>query len=217
MKISQALVIFLFLQVSSVFAETVERRDAGSAAAAKAQYMMKQIAAERDSLKAKNAQLEQDKEKLDKEILSLKDKIKSSNKQSDHKSKVIDQYKEHNEALKERIVQQRDRMEEIIEKFKAVVANLREVETEKTRLTGDVKNLDREVRACAKNNVMLFEAGLEALKQYESKGVWDAISQNEPVTGLKDVEIENLVQQYRHRMKQERYFNEKLAREDSQP
>ena len=218
MKRLSILIIVLSIITFDVLAETT-RRDSGGAsgaAAAKAQYMMRQIAAERDSLKTKNAHLETEKEKLEKEIASLKAKVKSSGKQNTHKSKIIDGYKEHNEALKERIVQQRERMEEIVEKFKATVVNLRQVEAAKTKLTGQVKNLDREVRSCAKNNVMLFEAGLEALDQYKNKGVWDSLSQSEPVTGLKEVEIQNLVQEYRHRMKQERYYNEMLAKEGSQ-
>ena len=35
------------------------------------------------------------------------------------------------------------------------------------------------------------------IDNYNNKGVWDSIVQNEPFTGIKQVEIENILQEYR--------------------
>jgi len=212
MKYSGILALLVTLIASDVFAET-ERRDPGSAAAAKAQYMLRQVAAERDALKSQNAQLEDEKEKLKKQLESLETKTKSTEGKNNYQEKLIERYKENDQVLRTRIDQQRERMEEVIEKFQEVVASLREVETRKTQLTAQVADLDREVRACAKNNVMLFETGLEVLGQYKNKGVWEAMSQKEPVTGLTKVTIQNLVRDYRQRMKEQKYSNESISSE----
>jgi chromosome segregation ATPase len=181
------------------------RRDEGSAAAAKAQYLLRQMASENDALKAQKAELEEEVSKQQGQVAALQSKIKSLEKNVGSKETVLARYKETDAALRDRIELQRSKMQEIIDKFKEVVATLREVEAERNKLTMDVTNLDREVRTCAENNVKLYESGLEVLNLYENKGVWDSLFQTDPVTALKQVEIENLVQDYRNRMQDEMY------------
>lgn len=60
---------------------------------------------------------------------------------------------------------------------------------------------------CEAKNLKLYEYSQELLQRYQKKGVWAALSQKEPVLGLKAVGIENLTQEYR----------EKLATQKIQP
>ncbi len=53
---------------------------------------------------------------------------------------------------------------------------------------------------CELKNGQLYTYGQEILDRYQRKGVWAALSQKEPVFGLKQVEIENVVQEYRLKM-----------------
>jgi chromosome segregation ATPase len=50
---------------------------------------------------------------------------------------------------------------------------------------------------CETKNLALYGYADELLQRYKSKGVWAALSQKEPVFGLKEVEVENVVQEYR--------------------
>lgn len=50
--------------------------------------------------------------------------------------------------------------------------------------------------SCEAKNLKLYEYGQELLKAYRRKGVWAALAQKDPVLGLKEVEIENVVQEY---------------------
>jgi chromosome segregation ATPase len=50
--------------------------------------------------------------------------------------------------------------------------------------------------SCEAKNVALYGYAEAVLDQYKRKGVWDALEQKNPVLGLKDVEIQNVVQEY---------------------
>jgi len=51
--------------------------------------------------------------------------------------------------------------------------------------------------SCEAKNGLLYQYGQEILARYQHKGVWAALKQKEPVLGLDRVEIENVVQEYR--------------------
>jgi|HubBroStandDraft_5_1064220.scaffolds.fasta_scaffold13019_2 DNA repair exonuclease SbcCD ATPase subunit len=50
--------------------------------------------------------------------------------------------------------------------------------------------------SCEAKNVALFGYAQQALQLYKKKGVWASLSQKEPVLGLKEVDVENVVQEY---------------------
>jgi chromosome segregation ATPase len=51
--------------------------------------------------------------------------------------------------------------------------------------------------SCEDKNLKLYGYADEVLTRYKNKGVWAAMSQKEPVLGLKEVDVENVVQEYR--------------------
>jgi DNA repair exonuclease SbcCD ATPase subunit len=54
--------------------------------------------------------------------------------------------------------------------------------------------------SCEDKNDQLYTWGQEVLDKYKNKGVWAAMAQREPVLRLKEVAIENTVQEYRLKM-----------------
>lgn len=59
---------------------------------------------------------------------------------------------------------------------------------------------------CSSRNAALFKIGNELLARYEGKGVFSILLEGEPVTQLKRVELENLIQDY-----QDKLLDEKIA------
>jgi chromosome segregation ATPase len=49
---------------------------------------------------------------------------------------------------------------------------------------------------CEAKNVKLYSYAVEVLQLYKKKGVWASLRQNDPVLGLKEVAVENVVQEY---------------------
>ena len=90
-------------------------------------------------------------------------------------------------------------MQKVVDKYKELVETLRQVETDRTQLQATAKTQATQIGTCTNDNIKLYELGLELADLYENKGVWAALVEKEPVTQLKRVELENRVQEYRHR------------------
>jgi chromosome segregation ATPase len=50
--------------------------------------------------------------------------------------------------------------------------------------------------SCEDKNLKLYSYAEAVLERYKNKGVWSALAQKEPVFGLKEVGVENVVQEY---------------------
>jgi DNA repair exonuclease SbcCD ATPase subunit len=50
--------------------------------------------------------------------------------------------------------------------------------------------------SCEDKNMKLYSYAEAVLQLYKNKGVWASLSQKEPVLGLKEVDVENVVQEY---------------------
>jgi len=49
---------------------------------------------------------------------------------------------------------------------------------------------------CENKNLKLYGYAQEVLQAYRKKGVWAALAQKDPVLGLKEVDVENVIQEY---------------------
>jgi chromosome segregation ATPase len=54
--------------------------------------------------------------------------------------------------------------------------------------------------SCEAKNLQLYEYSTELVQRYQKKGVWSALTQKEPVFGIKEVRIENVVQEYQEKL-----------------
>jgi chromosome segregation ATPase len=50
---------------------------------------------------------------------------------------------------------------------------------------------------CEAKNLKLYSYSQDLLQAYRKKGVWASLAQKEPVLGLKEVDVENVVQEYK--------------------
>lgn len=200
-----AIVILSLILISFNASAEVAARDPGSAAAAKAQMMLRQIAADRDALKTENASLQAEIEKLQKQVDSLKNEKKRLSSKINNAGQTIDKYSEVNEKLRERITKDRERTKEMIVKFKETVRTLKQVEQQRAQLDTNFTSVKQELSKCTKDNVELYNTNLELVDLYKEKSVWDALVQQEPVTQIGRVKIENIGQEYANKMQDFRF------------
>jgi len=190
-------------------AEVAKRAGGGDAAAmAKFQSMVQQVTGERDALqgeleKALAERVKSD-EKQKREIAVLTKTIEGLENNSDRSHDTLTRANEANTTLRERIKEQQERMQKLVEKYKELVENLRMVEADKSAAQTKVADQDRRLNDCSAKNTKLYQVNLELLDRYENKGVWDALLQLEPVTQLKRVEIESVVEEYKDKISQQR-------------
>ncbi len=197
--LSTMVAIFAALSISASFAA---KRDGGGGnanqmAMMKAQQMIQQYKAEADKANAELAKLRKENEDLAKQNTKLEKKIKNKQKELNYTAGSLNNYKEGYEKLTDRLVANQEKMQELIAKFRDTIKTLRITEVEKANTQANLKTTEDELLVCANHNVKLYSTNRELLSQYEEKGVWSALKQQEPMTGLSQVQIENMIQNYR--------------------
>jgi chromosome segregation ATPase len=190
------IVIISLIFIETSYAETVRRSSGEAAALAKAQVMMRQMSQEKLALESENQELRSQLDAIKKKISAIKNSKKRLAQRLDTSVNIIDRYKENSQALRDRISQDRERMQELIAKFKELIQAFRTVEFEKAQLKENITNTKKELLSCAENNVKLVDTNKDLLKLYVNKGVWESLSQAEPITQLSRVQVENLEQEY---------------------
>ncbi|MEK7322321.1 MAG: hypothetical protein AABZ84_04495 [Pseudomonadota bacterium] len=210
---SRYLCLFIGLLIMGfATAETTRRSgDVGQAALLQVQAQAQQIAAERDTLRAENAKLQEELDALKKDTTRLKADKSVLQQRMNATEGTVSRFKDANSEAADRLRDTQGRMDKLVEKYKELVGQLKEMETEKLRLqnTTDLRSTQlttqsAQLDSCAGDNLALYQLNLELLQQYRDKGVWDALKQREPVMGLGRVELENKVERYRIRLNQER-------------
>jgi chromosome segregation ATPase len=83
---------------------------------------------------------------------------------------------------------------------RATAGQLASRESELKQAKQDIEKSKAEGASCEAKNLQLYEYSQDLLGRYQKKGVWAALSQKEPVTGLKEVSVENVVQEYRDKL-----------------
>lgn len=202
--------IAVFALTGLAHAEPAKRSGGGAdqEALMRAQNQVREMAAERDALEADLKKIKDetaDKEIAQKKLLaSLNEKLMAAERSQTQLQNQNTRAQEGNESLRDKIKEQHDKMQKLVDKYKELVVALRQVEAERGELHANHTAQTRQLEVCETRNLKLYEAGLEVLDKYENKGVWDALLQSEPVTQLKRVELENLVQDYKYRMAAQR-------------
>jgi chromosome segregation ATPase len=167
------------------------KRDDGGSQSQKMQYLMRQMALERDALKAERS-------KLEKQLEEAKTTEARLNKR-------IDGLEEEMSALKTRLGESYNRIKDANGKLRDTRGELQEMTRNRNLLQSTLNQRDNELGVCMTHNVNLYKTGLEILDLYEKKDGWDAALQHEAITGLKSVEIENIIQEYTFRLEDEQH------------
>jgi chromosome segregation ATPase len=155
-------------------------------ALAKAQFMLRQATSEKADLQQQADALKQQVEMLSKELAAIK-AASGENKQkmAEKFNGTIELWKQHDAKNNEQLAALRTQLKEQAEQS-ALLQQRLQIQSDNFAL-------------CYGNNKQLFDLNRELLARYQQKGLLDAVSQKEPFTGIKAVEIENLVQDYRYR------------------
>jgi chromosome segregation ATPase len=119
---------------------------------------------------------------------ALEGKIKEINEISE---KLAESKKVHKENVQKH--------KEIIKKYDAEKKRLKE---EYESLDSEQKRVNREMERCKSNNQNLCKIAQDLVRRYQKKGLLDAVIVKEPLTKLKQVELEKYVQEYQEKIQQ---------------
>lgn len=117
------------------------------------------------------------------------------------------QWEKRNEADKEQQEQVRQAIDQWKAKVEELQASNREQKAKISELEGIVastksalENETAQHKGCREKNTKLAAISMELTNSYQQKGVVDVLTTSEPLTQLKKVELEKLVQEYQDRI-----------------
>jgi chromosome segregation ATPase len=98
----------------------------------------------------------------------------------------------------------KQRMNELVGRFRETATTLKEVEADRSKLHKDLDERNAAFDKCAENNLQLYEMTNAVLDRYEHVGLFTKTSAAEPFTRITRTRIENLVDDYRARAQENR-------------
>lgn len=171
--------------------------DAQQRALKRAQFMLRQLNNEKAALQGENEALAMKVTQLEGEVTRLGAELDQVQARSEA---LVERFTQRVESANERIRRTDERLVETTERYREAVSRLRDTEAERDRLRGALETVRRELADSESRNALLVDANLEMAELYEDKGFAEVLWEKEPVTGLREVQVENILQEYRLRV-----------------
>jgi len=169
------------------------------------QVLIQKLANDKATLERERAQLSRDKADLS----SARDALK---KDLDRQKREGSRSAKENEALKAEVAAAAEREQALKSELARNTTELQEARRVSEQLATRLSNQSStshywEARAgsCGQKNAKLVGINVELLDKYRAKSCSDAILEEEPFTGLRKTEMENLIQEYGDRAAKERF------------
>jgi chromosome segregation ATPase len=109
-----------------------------------------------------------------------------------------------NDALKTRLADTEKQLADSVALQRSTAQTLAQTESAKKQTEGELSGKVRDLQSCQTHNGSLYTLGREMMRKYRDKSCQDALAQAEPFTGLKKVEVENLLEIWRDRLDREK-------------
>lgn len=160
-------------------------------------------------------QFAQEKASLEKDKSDLTQKVDDLTKQSESARQDATQLERKRSSLTRELATAKDEAAVLQEKLRlsetahAELAVLHKRESEKNQkqvglLQAALAQRGQALGSCQTKNGRLYELNREILAQYHDKGFLDALVQADPLTGIKSVQVENILEEYRDKLDAQR-------------
>lgn len=194
------MVLLILLALSSATSVAQEARRPAGDASVRLQQQVQQLASERTALQSENVRLKEQVARLEKDATALATEKESLARRAGTAESKVSKAEAGRQSTSSRLEATESRLNEVVEKYRELAEQLRKVEAERNELARQAAADGQGLRSCAQKNVQLAGIANEALDRYEKKGCFGALAQAEPFTGLKRIEVENAVEEYRQRI-----------------
>jgi chromosome segregation ATPase len=175
----------------------VQRSGGGEVQKFMQQYQ--QVSAEKTALQAQLAQMKRDLDAANAELAAVKKERDAAKAHVGVSPAAIAQANGAKEAAERNLEQSKQRMGELVSRFRETATNLKDVEADRANLRMQLTERNRAFDKCAENNMQLYEINGEILDRYEHVGLFTKVSAAEPFTKITRTRIDNLVVEYRER------------------
>jgi len=187
------LILFMLVTSAAATAESVRRDSGGGDDSRRAQLMMRQLS------QAK-AQLEADNARMAGELKALQAKVTGLESELGKTSKTLVKSKSSNQQLVTRVKDDNRKMQLLMEKYRNSVQLLRMEKANVNLLKLAVEERNQWIDKCKASNESMYQVNSELVDRYQNKGFWQELAQSDPLTGLGDVKMEVIAEDYRYRL-----------------
>ena len=174
---------------------------------------LRQAEDQRDSLAQEKDKLTQELSDLKKQSVGLQHSAASAKSRNAALQKELEALKEEHQATREKLQSTVQELADMTRAEADTTKRLNQAEAqakqEKQHLEGVVARRDKAIQVCEDKNLKLYQYDTELIDKYRSKGVFDSLLQAEPVTQIKSVEMENILQEYKDKLSDQRIKDEK--------
>lgn len=184
-----------------------DKRNSERTALRRVQQQMQQLEQEKAALQQQVSGFEQEKSALSSEKDALAKKVQSAESRSaaeDRKRRSMEQElaaaRKENQALQEQKVETEKRLLEMTTRQTDSARQLAVLQGEKKQTEASLSMREKQVAGCEDKNIKLYQYGRDLIKQCRDRSAADVILRLEPVTGIKQVEIENVLEEYRDKL-----------------
>lgn len=191
--------LLLVLAALSGSLQAQSQRSGGGGEAQKILQQYQQLAGEKTALQAQVTQMKQQLDAANSELAALKkerDALKARSGAAGAAAAQLAAFKESSEKAAEL---NKQRMNELITRFRETATNLKEIEIDRSKLQDELRVRNEAYDRCAADNLGLFEINNDLLNRYEHVGLFTKVSAGEPFTRITRTRIDNLVDETRAR------------------
>jgi len=158
--------------------------------------------------------LQEDKDKLTQDLDKASNELKSTKAHTAQVGKQLAEEQQKREASEKELASTKQTLEQTQTSLEETTRNLEETrhklaasESAKMELEHIKDFKERQISACEDKNKSLYQIGRELIVRYENKSCGEILSEKEPFTGLKAVEMENMMEGYRDKLDEQKVIN----------
>ncbi len=177
----------------------VQRSGGGGGASAQLMMQYQQASAERDKLQADNTKLKKDLDDLKKQLEAANKQAAASKAGVSRDAAQLAAAQAANERTAKDLTDTKVKMQQLIDKFRETVAQMRGIEAERTQLQQQLADSKAAWDRCAERNYQLYQVNTEVLDRYAHEGAFSHVARAEPFTRIKRAQVDNFVLEYKER------------------
>jgi len=177
----------------------------------RAQRQMQDVQAQLATLQQDKAKLEQEHAQATRNAASNRDRLRREQRALSTEKAAHESTRAQLEQGARELASQRERLAATQTTLGETQAALADREAKLARAEAEIRQLqtlktrqEREITLCEGKNVTLYQTGRELMTRFEQKTCGEILAHKEPFFGFKRVEIENLLEEYRDKLDEQR-------------
>ena len=178
--------------------------DSARRSLARAQALLKQVNAQKVAAETELAKLRQQVASMESEIDSLKQSLAKSERSLAATTRQLAVSERQGNALETRLGKTETRLRETQRSLATTRKTLKATERARDDVSATLTTTREALADAERKNLELFRLGQEILAEHVGESSFQRLFRSEPLTGIRKVQLENLEQEYAHKLQDNR-------------